>query len=278
MPTAVGTMCNDRRMQHPEDLSDFTQIALTVRGMDVRVYESDVVNGPAFVLVHGFGVSSRYFGPLAGELSKYGRVLVLDLPGCGRADDPDDAPRMPGFAHVVNDTIRQLKVVEPVLIGHSMGTQVVVEALIQAPGLACGALLAAPVVNDHERSGGRLLLRFAQSAVKEPPSSAWDSIRGFLHSGPGWLVRNFGPMLQYRIEDRICDVSVPVTVMGGVGDHIAPPDWCRRLAGQHKDTTVVIVDGAAHQMIHTNAPEVARVALVLARSRRHSPGLPQCGD
>ncbi len=294
----AGAVCHDRGMPHSEELSDFTEIALSVRGMDVRVYESDVITGPAFVLVHGFGVSSRYFGPLARELSQYGRVLVIDLPGFGKTSDPDHAPRIGGFAHVVNAIIRKLEVVDPVLVGHSMGTQVVVDALVHAPGLSCGALLAAPVVNDQERNGALLLWRFIQSAVKEPPVSAWDSIRGFLHSGPRWLLRNFQPMVDYRIEDRIREISAPVAVVGGRGDRIAPPQWCRRLATRHADSKVVIVEDAAHQMIHTNAAEVARIAVDLAKPRhpateegassasrpptrarrRHSPGLPPCGD
>ena len=212
-------------MQPPEDLIDFDQIRLCVRDMDVRVFESTVTTGPAFVLIHGFGVSSRYFGPLAKELSQYGRVLVFDLPGFGKTDDPDHALRITGFAHVVNETIRRLEVKDPILIGHSMGTQIAVEALTRAPGLSSGAVLAAPVVNDRERRGGLLLWRFAQSAVKETTSSALASVIGFLHSGPRWLIRDFGPMRNYRIEEHLSEIDVPLTIVGATGDRIAPPDW-----------------------------------------------------
>lgn len=264
-------------MHASQELSQFEEIRLRVRGMDVRVFESAVVTGPAFVLIHGFGVSSRYFGPLARELSQYGRVLVLDLPGFGRTADPSHALRITGFAHVVNATIRELSVTDPVLVGHSMGTQVAAESLVRAPGLARGAVLAAPVVNDRERNGGKLLWRFAQSAVKETPSSAWDSIRGFVHSGPRWLLRDFGPMLNYRIEDRIREIDVPLIVVAGEGDRIAPAQWCHRLASVRSGVDVVVVEGAAHEMIHTHAADVARLALELTSSARPTPGLPPCG-
>lgn len=244
--------------------------------MDVRVFESTLTSGPAFVLVHGFGVSSRYFGPLAEQLSKHGRVLVLDLPGFGATNDPDQSPRITGFAHVVNQIIRELDVHDPVLVGHSMGTQVVVEALVRAPGLSRGGVLAAPVVNDRERSGALLLWRFVQSAVKEPPSSAWDSIRGFAQSTPQWLLRNFSPMLRYRIEDRVQKTESPLVVVGGAGDRIAPPSWCHRLATLRDGVAVVIVDGAAHEMIHTHALEVAHAAVSVA-GHRHTPGPAACG-
>ena len=260
-------------MHPPEELDDFTQIPLQVRGVGFRVFESDVVTGPAFVLIHGFGVSSRYFGPLAKELSKYGRVLVFDLPGFGKAGDeaPDRDPRITRFAHVVNDAIRTLDVREPVLVGHSMGTQIAVEALLRAPGLSCGAVLAAPVVNDRERNGWLLVWRFIQSAVKEPPSSAWDSIVGFAHTTPMWLLRNFLPMLRYRIEDHVRETITPVVVVGGELDRIAPPQWCRRLANEREGMDVFIVDDSAHEMIHTDAPAVAKVVVDLAMSR-HAAG------
>ncbi len=281
--SSAPAMCNHRGMRSPEELADFDQIRLYIHGMDVRVFESDVITGPAFVLIHGFGVSSRYFGPLAKELSHQGRVLVLDLPGFGKTTDPDHALRITGFADVVNEIIRELAVVTPVLIGHSMGTQVAVEALIRAPELSHGAVLAAPVVNDRERRAGLVLWRFVQSAVKETPASAWASIRGFLQSGPRWLIRHFSPMLNYRIEDRIPELKVPLTVVGGTRDRIAPPDWCHRLASTRDGIDLVVVEGAAHEMIYTNAAEVAHVALQLTgshsiRPQRPSPGLPPCGD
>ena len=38
-----------------------------------------------FVLVHGIGVSSRYFERLVPALAEEGRVVAVDLPGFGKA-------------------------------------------------------------------------------------------------------------------------------------------------------------------------------------------------
>src|SRR3982751_3353809 len=46
------------------------------------------VEDATFVLVHGIGVSSRYFQPLASELARRGRVFLVDLPGYGAAPNP----------------------------------------------------------------------------------------------------------------------------------------------------------------------------------------------
>jgi pimeloyl-ACP methyl ester carboxylesterase len=41
-----------------------------------------------FLLIHGIGVSSRYFRRLIPELSRHGRVLAPDLPGFGHSPGP----------------------------------------------------------------------------------------------------------------------------------------------------------------------------------------------
>ena len=67
--------------------------SLVIDGRHVNVHELSVLRPtdaeqpdlPTFVLVHGLGVSSRYFVPLAELLSRHGRVVVFDLPGFGLA-------------------------------------------------------------------------------------------------------------------------------------------------------------------------------------------------
>src|SRR6187551_1240 len=79
----------------------------------------------SYVLVHGIGVSSRYFRPLAVELAKTGRVFLIDLPGYGAAPDPRRDVPLSAHAGVLAGFLRESGLVEPVLVGHSMGTQVV---------------------------------------------------------------------------------------------------------------------------------------------------------
>jgi pimeloyl-ACP methyl ester carboxylesterase len=40
------------------------------------------------VLVHGIGVSSRYFHPVAARLARFDPVYLVDLPGYGSAPNP----------------------------------------------------------------------------------------------------------------------------------------------------------------------------------------------
>lgn len=235
---------------------------IDVDGLQVRLHDSST-RGPVsgkrtFVLVHGLGVSSRYFHPLSEALTAHGRVVAVDLPGFGKTQDPDRSLRISEFARVLGQTVRLTGGDDVVLLGHSMGCQVVVEALLQDPALARSAVLAAPVVNADERSTGVVLRRFVQSAIREPLPSAFASVAAFSRCGPRWLGLHIPAMVGYRIEERIEGVTVPVLLVGGPLDRLAPPAWVEQLAGRVAGPAPVhIIDGAAHQMIFTNAAEVA---------------------
>lgn len=73
------------------------------------------------VLVHGIGVSGRYFTPLARVLSGSARVCVLDLPGFGGSPRPAAPLSIREHAEVVAGVIAAAGLRRPVLVGHSMG-------------------------------------------------------------------------------------------------------------------------------------------------------------
>jgi len=79
----------------------------------------------AFVLVPGIGVSSTYFERLAPNLNEFGPVHALDLPGFGGVPHPGTAMTIREYADFVGRVIDEMGMDDPILVGHSMGTQVV---------------------------------------------------------------------------------------------------------------------------------------------------------
>lgn len=225
-------------------------------------------SAPTFVLLHGLGVSSRYFVPLAELLARHGSVVIFDLPGFGGLPRPRRALTIRQFAAIVTVVLDELEVRRPILVGHSMGTQVAVELLAEHPDLGEAALLVGPVVNAAERRLGRLALRFAQSSVHERPRDAAVSVREYLVSGLTWPNLLLPTMLTYPIEARVADVTAALVLMAGEHDATAPEAWLHRLAAaatRSPHTEVVIVPGAAHQVVVGNAADVAEQAVALAR-------------
>lgn len=249
---------------------EFTDSTLTVGSLEVRILDSRPEADPheqTFVLVHGLGVSSLYYRELADDLLPHGRVVALDLPGFGRTDKPETALRMGHYAGVVAESIRHLGLENLVLIGHSMGCQVVTETIALNPGIADSAVLIGPVVNVTQRKLGVLLRRFVQSVLKETPSSVLPSLMAWVQCGPRMLINTIPPMLGYRLEERIAEVDVPVLLIAGVMDRLAPQAWLAEL--QHcagGDARVEIVADASHQVMVTHPERVT--AAILATARR----------
>lgn len=251
-----------------EELEGFDRSTRRVRDLEVAVLDSRPdasPSTPVFVLVHGLGVSSLYFRPFAHRLAERARVVALDLPGFGHTDAPDRTLRIPGFARSVVDVLAQLGLGAPVLVGHSMGCQVVVEALAIEPQVARAAVLMGPVVRPQDRRPATVVRRFLRAAAAETPASAWLSVAAFLRCGPRWFIEVFPAMTDYRLEDRIADVSVPVVLLAGERDALATRGWLELLRERAGGpATSHVVPGAAHQIMVSHADEAVRLCLEAA--------------
>jgi pimeloyl-ACP methyl ester carboxylesterase len=209
------------------------------------------------VLVHGLGASSAYFEHLAQHLARTGTVHVLDLPGFARVPRPAERLEVEDLAHLVAQWTERVGLLRPTLLGHSMGAQVVTEVVASAPGTFSGLVLVGPTTDAGGRSAPRQMLRLARSSVHDSPELQRVLLRSYAECGPRWYVRQMGAMLRHRIEERLPDVDVPVLLVRGEKDHVAPADWAELLATTAPRGRVVTVPGAGHAVMYDHAREVS---------------------
>lgn len=193
-----------------------------------------IITGPAsskrdYVLIHGIGVSQRYFRPLARRLAKDGRVYLLDLPGFGRSPKPTRRMSIEDYAGFVEDFISTHEINAPILVGQSMGCQVVVEVLARQLKSPLGVLIG-PVVNDRERNGFLQALRLMQDGLHEPWQANMIVFTDYLRCGVQWYLKTLPSMLAYATESRIREVKSPLCLIRGEKDPIAPEPWLKELA------------------------------------------------
>jgi pimeloyl-ACP methyl ester carboxylesterase len=182
--------------------------------------------GPHFVLVHGIGVASSYYQRLARALAPHGAVHVVELPGHGGAPKPDEAMSIEDYAAIVSAYVIQQGIVEPVLVGQSMGTQVVIEASLQHPPLFSRVVLIGTVVNPRERSALHQGLRLLQDCLFfETPPSNWTVLRDYVRTGVRWYAKTLPAMLGYRTEESLRRLSAETVVIRGGRDPISRRDW-----------------------------------------------------
>ncbi|GAA4628005.1 alpha/beta fold hydrolase [Cellulomonas oligotrophica] len=213
------------------------------------------------VLVHGLGVSSQYFERLAVVLGRVGAVHLLDLPGFAGVPRPHGHLEITDFAELIARWVQHAGLERPTFVGHSMGSQIVTEVLASHPGIATHAVLVGPPVNSRERSVPLQAARLLQSSWHESARTRAVALQGYVECGPHWFASVLPRMLRYPIEERLPAVDVPVVVVRGEHDHVAPRAWVAELADLAPQGRWVEVPGASHAVIYEHSRQVADLVL-----------------
>src|ERR1700674_3735882 len=106
---------------------------------------------PALVFVHCGGCERSFWdGQVAHFAAKY-RVVALDLAGHGQSGVGRKDWTMPAFGQDVVSVVEALGLKRVVLIGHSLGGPVVLEAARRMPGRVAGLVLVDTMVDFEQR-------------------------------------------------------------------------------------------------------------------------------
>ena len=258
------------------------------RGAQIRTFEGG--EGPALLLVHGFGGAAWNFSELA-PLLPGRRLIIPDLPGHG-ASSPLPAPSLTGFADVLAEILDG-----PVdVLGHSLGGVVALRLAERHPSLVRSLVLAAAAgissstrwaeitialtgIVQPGRIAGRRVGRVARSRrlrnlvfggfeVANPDLLTERAVHGFLR-GPTMHTDALGAGLALVADDPRQDldrVRCPVLVLWGARDKQVPLEdgfeYARRLGAPLR----VIAD-CGHLLIGERPDVCARAVLSFTQAR-----------
>jgi pimeloyl-ACP methyl ester carboxylesterase len=210
-----------------------------------------------FVLVHGIGVSSRYFQPLAAELARLGAVYLVDLPGYGAAPDPHRDVTIGDHAAVLASLVRRSGLEGAVIVGHSWGSQVVSMLAADHPEISDRIVLMAPTMEPAARRFWAATRNLLHDALREPPVVFGIAITDYLvRCGVPYLVRQMPHMLRDEIESRLGMLRARVLVVNGDRDPIVSSAWARRLSTISPRIDYREVHGP-HVIMHTDPEMIA---------------------
>lgn len=223
-----------------------------------RTSEEPVSGKLPVVLVHGYGISSRYMVPIARRLAAERTVYAPDLPGHGRSEDPGRTLTVPELAAVLREWMDAIGLGQVVLLGNSMGCQIAVELAVRHPERVDRLILAGPTVDPEARTFLRELPRFIRTAFAERPSIvlwvAWD----YLRAGPRRILREMDVAFGDRIEDKLWRVSMPSLVFRGERDAIVPQRWAEEVVRCLDTVDLEVIPGAGHALNYSAADELMR--------------------
>ena len=245
--------------------------------MDVLARNNVVTLGdparPPMVFAHGFGCDQGMWRYVAPAFEQTHRVVLFDHVGAGKSDlsayDATKYARLEGYATDVVEIIEALGLPPVVFVGHSVSAMIGALAAADRPELFDRLVLVGPsprYIDDDDYRGG-----FSQQEINELLETMDGNYLGWLaHIAPVIMGRPDRPELGEELSSSFCRtdptiarrfaratflsdnradlgrVATPSLVVQCKQDAIAPVEVGEYVAGELKDSELVVLDAVGH--------------------------------
>ena len=85
--------------------------------------------GNPVILLHGWLATLETMRPIANDLSRNFKVYLVYIVGFGKSDLPEHPLKSDDFGNFLRDFMEKLKIKSPILIGHSNGGRMIINAV-----------------------------------------------------------------------------------------------------------------------------------------------------
>jgi pimeloyl-ACP methyl ester carboxylesterase len=281
----------------------------TVDGHRLRYVRSG--QGPAVVLVHGFGSSLYTWKDVIPDLAADHDVLALDLPGFGLSDQPPDLG-VEDLPRAVLGLMDQLRIARAALVGNSMGGAAVALLAARHPDRTSAlVLIDAAGFNMDPRAqptfvrvamsplgsllarlpGKRLLVELALRQVLHDPRLVTDErVAEYLvaarRRGGFASVQSLGASLRDRyglVQQALASVRAPTLIVWGREDAWIPLRDAAAFAAAISGARQEVIEGSGH-LPQEEKPDALRrilrrfLASAEAGDTRQAPGKDQAAN
>ncbi len=97
---------------------------LRINDLDINYVDYGKEKGKTLVLLHGWGQNIEMMKLLGDRLRDKYRLIIVDLPGFGESEEPKRVMNIFDYTDVIEELLKELKVKNPTMIGHSFGGRI----------------------------------------------------------------------------------------------------------------------------------------------------------
>ncbi len=251
--------------------------------MTVPAFTERGAGRTAVVLLHGVGGGREAFRPQMQPLADEGfRAVAWDMPGYG--ESPAIAPYdMAGLAAALVALLDRLDLARAVLLGHSMGAMVALDAVARTPERVAGLVLSAgsPAFGKpdgawqqaflRDRLGpldaGRTMADVAQRLVPSMIGAGADpegvALASRLMSGvpPATYRAALHALMGFDRREALASVAVPTLAVAGEVDPAAPAAVMEKMAARIPGAQFVLLPRAGH-LANLEQPQAFNAAVL----------------
>ena len=222
---------------------------------------------PPLVFLHGIGGAARAWrGQLEFFKDRF-RAIAWDMPGYGGSASLPTVS-IAALADALQDFLKQVGAIRPVLVGHSIGGMIVQQLLANNPRIAGAIVLAqtSPAFGkpdgDWQKAfiGARLgpldrgetLVALAPSLVQElvgddPDPRGMELARDCMAAVPEATYRaTMLALMGFDLRNALKDIAVPTLLLSGSRDNNAPAPMMAKMASYIRFAKYVELDGVGH--------------------------------
>ncbi len=211
---------------------------------------------PTLVMVHGLGTSGA---SLVRPMTALGPAVdpwAPDLPGFGATERPGSALDLAELADALVAWMDVVGLDRVAMMGHSLGCQVLTHVATRHPERISHAILVGPTLDPTARSAVRQAGRLALDGLREPLSELPWVVADYFRCGPARMLQTLRDALTADVEERLRVMALPVLLVRGEGDPVAPQPWLDHAASLLPDASVAVLPGA-HAVTYSHPEELA---------------------
>lgn len=220
--------------------------------------------GKAILVLHGWGDSSAGWQTFSKELTDSFEVILVDLPGFGGTQSPEETWGLGDYATFVSTFLKKIRVQPYAIIGHSNGGSISIRGLANKAFTADKLVLldSAGIRTEYvgRKKAIRLVTKTGKLLTKPLPSSVRKKIRKRVYAAVGSdmfvverLQETFKLVVTDDVQQDAATLELPTLLIYGEDDLSTPVQYGRMFHHLIAGSKLDIIAGAGH-FAHLDKP------------------------
>ena len=234
----------------------------TIKNVDINYEYFDNKSKTSLVFLHGWGQNIKMMESLAKPFCKKYNVLIIDLPGFGESKEPKEVWSIYDYSEMVNELLKELKIKNPILIGHSFGGKISLAYAIKYNPKKI-VLLASPYKKNIKKP--TLKMKIYKTVKKIP---LLNKLEGFVKNHVGSTdYKNASEMMKkilvnhvnLDLTEEVKNIKCPTLLIWGTNDNAVSYEDGKTLEKLIPNAGLVTYEGCTHYAYLERLDQTIRV-------------------